>query len=95
MNATPKEIIEYWFSDTVESQWFSLTPALDSEIKEKYEATWEKASSGALDDWAIHPDGCLSLTIILDQFPLNMFRGQAKSFMTEGSAVEIVKYGIR
>ena len=79
MNITPKEIIDFWFSDKVKKRWFSSTPEFDKRLTEKYEAVWEKASSGGLDEWSDDPDGCLALLIILDQFPLNMFRGQAFS----------------
>lgn len=89
MNITPQEIIDFWFSDRVKSQWFASTPELDKEVMEKYEAIWEQAASGELDDWGDDPDGCLALVIILDQFPLNMFRGQAKSFKTEDKAVDV------
>ena len=89
MDATPKEIIDFWYSDRIKSQWFASTPELDKEILEKYEKAWEMASSGELDDWSNDPEGCLALIIILDQFPLNMFRGQAKSFKTERKAIEI------
>ena len=89
MDATPKEIIDFWYSDKIKGQWFTSTPELDQEILGKYERIWEKASSGELDDWSNDPEGCLALVIILDQFPLNMFRGQAKSFKTERKSIEI------
>ena len=60
----------------------------------KYQAVWNKASAGELDDWANDPDGCLALVIILDQFPLNMFRGQAKSFRSEQKAVDTARKAI-
>ena len=34
------------------------------------------------------------MVIILDQFPLNMFRGLAESFHGEAKAIEIAKYAI-
>jgi uncharacterized protein (DUF924 family) len=95
MNITPQEIIDFWFSDRISKQWFSSTPELDNEIIEKYQAIWEKASQGDLDDWSDDPDGCLALIIILDQFPLNMYRGQAKSFKTEGKSVDIARNAIK
>jgi len=95
MNVTPNEIIDFWFSERVKSQWFSSTPELDSEISEKYQALWERAASGALDDWNQDPYGCLALVIILDQFPLNMFRGEAKSFQSERKSVEIAWHAIK
>lgn len=91
----PKEIVDFWFSSKIKNQWFSSTPELDKKIRKKYEALWIKAASGELDNWAVDPDGCLALIIILDQFPLNMFRGQAKSFTTENKAVEIAWHAIK
>ena len=94
MNVTPKEIIEFWFSDRVRTLWFSSTPEFDTELCEKYASVWEKASAGELDNWSDDPDGILALIIILDQFPLNMFRGQAKSFLTEKKAIGIAHTAI-
>lgn len=37
-------------------------------------------------DWEATPEGALALVIALDQFPLNLFRGQAESFATEAAA---------
>ena len=85
---TPLEIINFWYSDRLKSQWFFSTPELDKEILDKYGDLWEAASIGELDDWADSPEGSLALIIVLDQFPLNMFRGQAKSFKSERKAVE-------
>ncbi len=76
------------------------TPEIDRTIKKHYEALWEQARKGQLETWMVNPDpntaasGCLALCIILDQFPLNMFRGSAKSFSTEQQAVAISKLAI-
>jgi len=86
---TPSEIIDYWYSDRIKKQWFNSTPELDQEILKKYEKTWEHAASGNLDEWSKSALGCLALVIILDQFPLNMFRGNAKSFITENNSIVI------
>jgi len=40
------------------------------------------------------PEGCLALAIVLDQFPLNMYRGQAKSFETESKAIDVTSFAI-
>ena len=83
------DVIEYWFSEKSRKHWFSSTPEIDNEIKQRYEKLWINAASGKLNDWQDSPQGCLALIIILDQFPLNMFRGKAKSFQTEKLAVEV------
>ena len=83
------DVIKYWFSEKSREHWFFSTPEIDNEIKQRYEQLWINAASGELDDWQDSPQGCLALIIVLDQFPLNMFRGKAKSFQTEEMAVEV------
>lgn len=87
MNITAEEILNFWYSDRLKARWFSSTPQLDREIQEKYEAVWKAACNGQLDNWQETPDGSLALVIVLDQLPLNMFRGQAKGFSSERLAV--------
>lgn len=84
------DIIDYWFSGRSEKYWFSSTPEIDKEIKRRYEKLWLRAADGLYDEWQNSAEGSLALVIILDQFPLNMFRGQPKSFQTEKKAVKIV-----
>lgn len=86
---TSGDIINFWYSQRIKKHWFASTPELDQEILEKYADLWLQASMGSLDDWADTAEGSLALVIILDQFPLNMFRNQAKSFTTEQQAVEV------
>ena len=85
----PSDIIDYWFSEKSKQFWFASTPSIDKEITSKYETVWEKAASGGLSSWGETADGSVALIIILDQFPLNMFRGKAKGFKTESMAVEV------
>ena len=89
MNIAPEEIINFWYSDKIKKAWFSSTPDLDYEILEKFEGIWEQAFANKLDNWSNTPEGCLALIIILDQFPLNMFREQAKSFKSASKAIEV------
>jgi uncharacterized protein (DUF924 family) len=89
-----QEVIDFWYSEAVRAQWFSSTPELDAKIKRRFEAVWKKAAQGELDQWKAHPEGCLALVIVLDQFPLNMYRGEAVSFSTEQIAVGVAQYAV-
>lgn len=91
---TPQGIIDFWYSKEMQERWFSSTPALDDEIRSQFEALWRKAAAGKLDEWKETPEGSLALAIVLDQLPLNMFRGKAESFETEQLAVETAKHAI-
>jgi uncharacterized protein (DUF924 family) len=94
MDIIATEIIDFWFSADISKQWFNAKPALDSEIKSKYEILWQAASRGEFDHWQDSADGALALVIILDQFPLNMYRNQAKSFITEARSIEVAHQAV-
>ena len=91
---TPESIIKFWYSDNVKSKWFNSTVEFDKELKTKYEDVWKDALRGELISWSESAEGCLALVIILDQFPLNMFRGEVKSFSSEAMAIKITKKAI-
>ena len=90
----PAAIIDFWFSEKVSRQWFSSTRELDHEIHAKYAALWRIATEGGLDDWCETPEGSLALVIVLDQFPLNMFRGTPSCFSSEAQATQCAKHAI-
>ena len=88
------DIIEYWYSEKSKKHWFNSTPDIDSEIKQRFEDIWIRAQQDEFSDWVKSPEGCLALIILLDQFPLNMYRGKAKSFKTEQQAIRISLHAI-
>lgn len=90
----PTDILDYWYSGRMQKHWFASTPAIDQEIRDRYQALWVQAAAGELDHWQDSPEGALALTIVLDQFPLNMFRGEPESFRTEQKAVAVAKQAI-
>lgn len=89
-----REVIDFWFSDDVKKRWFASTPAFDRELRERFHGLWEQARGGELDQWMESAEGCLALVIILDQFPLNMFRGEAESFSTEARSREVARVAL-
>lgn len=90
----PTDILDYWYSERMQKHWFASTQALDQDIRDKYQTLWAQAADGALDHWQETPEGALALAIVLDQLPLNMFRGQPESFQTEQQAVSVAKQAI-
>jgi uncharacterized protein (DUF924 family) len=90
----PGEIIEFWFSATSRERWFNSTPGYDWELRARFEALWEQARDGRLAAWEQTPEGALALVLLLDQMPLNMFRGQPESFSTEAQSREVAERAI-
>jgi uncharacterized protein (DUF924 family) len=89
-----RELIEFWFSEETSKHWFNSTKTFDQALIDTYEGTWVEAKQGKLDHWQQSATGSLALVIVLDQFPLNMFRGQAKSFSTEAQSREVARAAI-
>ncbi len=89
-----QDIIDFWFSEQTKPLWFNSTNDFDALLKEKYLTVYTDAKNLKLSDWQAEPLGALALVIILDQFPLNMFRGQPQSFETEALSRDIAEQAV-
>jgi uncharacterized protein (DUF924 family) len=79
-------VLDLWFSARVRPLWFRSTADFDSELRDRFEATWQAARRGELAHWERGARSALALVIVLDQFPLNIYRGTATAFSTEAQA---------
>ena len=93
-DVTHRTILDFWFTEPANKQWFKSSPEFDQEILTKFYTIWTQARDNQLDKWQVSPESSLALVIILDQFPLNMFRGTAKSFSTESHAIDVTRDAI-
>jgi uncharacterized protein (DUF924 family) len=80
--ASSAEIVDFW-RDAGPDRWFKKDAAFDDEIRQRFLRHHEAAAAGKLADWEKTADGALALLILLDQFPRNMFRGEARAFATD------------
>jgi len=85
-NVEPAEIIAFW-REVGPDRWFKKDTALDEEIRGRFLAAHEAAAAGKLTTWEQSAEGALALLILLDQFPRNMFRGDARAFATDPLAL--------
>ena len=83
--ATHADVLSFWRS-AGPKKWFAKDDAFDAEISERFRATYDAAARGALSDWEATSEGALALVIVLDQFPRNMFRHDARAFATDAAA---------
>ncbi|HTI87057.1 MAG TPA: DUF924 family protein [Alphaproteobacteria bacterium] len=98
---TPDDVIAFWFGDvagddfdTRASVWFGKNPAFDDDIRNRFGTLHRAAAHGAIDDWRHTPLACLALTIVLDQFPRNMYRGTAQAFATDMRALAAAEHAV-
>ena len=80
--ATPQAVLAFW-REAGPDRWFTKDEAFDSAIRETFLATYEAAAAGKLQDWQATAEGALALVIVLDQFPRNMFRGEARCYAAD------------
>ena len=76
------DVVSFW-KEAGPERWFNKNAAFDKEIRERFFDTYEEAAAGKLSDWEQSAQGALALLILFDQFPRNMFRGDARAFATD------------
>jgi uncharacterized protein (DUF924 family) len=81
-------VLDFWFSEIPEADWFRKNDALDAVIRERFLLLHEELvmRGGKLD---AAPRETLATIIVLDQFSRNMFRGTAKAFATDALALKL------
>jgi uncharacterized protein (DUF924 family) len=85
---TPHDVLAFWRA-AGPPKWFKKDAAFDAEITARFLATYERAARGDLSAWEATAEGALALLIVLDQFPRNMFRGQARTYAADALVREI------
>jgi uncharacterized protein (DUF924 family) len=86
----PGDVLAFWRA-AGPAKWFRKDLAFDDEIRARFLKTYEAAAAGKLSAWENTPEGALALVILLDQFPRNMFRGDARAFATDRFALDVAK----
>ena len=81
-------IVAFWRAAGPE-RWFKKDAAFDAEIAARFPAAREAAARGDLDEWLATPTGALALILLLDQFPRNLHRGDARAFSTDEHALRV------
>ena len=79
---SPADVIAFW-REAGPDRWFTKDAAFDEDIRRRFLDLHEQAAAGKLTRWEQSAGGALALLILLDQFPRNMFRGDARAFATD------------
>jgi uncharacterized protein (DUF924 family) len=89
-SATPADILAFW-RDAGPDRWYRRDDAFDAEVRRRFLDLWRQAAAGELSSWQANDDGALALVIVLDQFPRNMFRAQARTYAADALARDIAR----
>jgi uncharacterized protein (DUF924 family) len=90
----PEEVLRFWVEEVGPEGWYRVDEALDATIRDRFGGLWQEALDGKHDRWICAPRSCLALVIVLDQFPRNMFRGDARSFASDPKALTVAKSAV-
>ena len=89
----PSAVLAFW-RKAGKDKWYTKNEAFDAEVRQRFLGLWQQAAAGELASWEATDDGALALVIVLDQFPRNMFRGDARTFSTDARALEVASRAI-
>ena len=89
----PADILAFW-RDAGPDRWYSPDEAFDAAVRRRFLDLWQQAASGELSSWEASDDGLLALIIVLDQFPRNMFRRDARTWASDAQAREVAHRAI-
>ncbi|MDA8108013.1 MAG: DUF924 domain-containing protein [Betaproteobacteria bacterium] len=98
-HAEARALLRFWFGEGSDyggrrSEWFSKSAEFDAEIRARFLELHEQAASGVLANWRLASGDCLALIVLLDQFPRNLFRGEARAFACDGLAREAARHAL-
>lgn len=95
---TADDVLDFWFQRdkplAYRNCWFEKSAAFDAEIAHRFGAAVESALAEGHADWAAAPEGALALVLLLDQFPRNLFRNQAKAFAGDARARIVARQAV-
>jgi uncharacterized protein (DUF924 family) len=90
---SPADVVAFWRAAGPD-RWFKKDAAFDDDIRQRFLTLHEAAAAGKLTAWEASAEGALALLILLDQFPRNMFRGEARTFASDPLARAIASRAI-
>ena len=87
------DVLRFWFDELTVDQWWHKDAALDTRIRQRFLGLYEALASRCA--VAItEPRVALATVIVLDQFPRNMFRADARAYASDAQALAASKWAI-
>ena len=83
--------VKLWFGDVTEE----TRQQVDEALRSRFGSLVERAIAGDLAQWADGPRRRLSLILLLDQFPRNIYRGTAQAFAGDEQALQLALTGMQ
>ncbi|MCO6185765.1 DUF924 family protein [Rhizobium sp. L1K21] len=79
----PEAVIEFWFSELSEEDWFVKNEDLDRQIERRFGATHRALLRSVGPEWHENAETRLAAIIVLDQFSRNIYRDTPYAFAAD------------
>lgn len=96
-----QSLLDFWFGKPGSAEygrfresWFRRDPAFDAGIRDAFLPEVESALAGGHAALEEDPRGSLALCLLLDQFPRNLFRNDARAFAGDSRALRVADAAI-
>jgi uncharacterized protein (DUF924 family) len=86
-----EEILQFWFGELTPEDWYTGKAESDAATRERFLPLYRELSVALPDEAWTDPDAALAAIILFDQFPRNMFRGQAEAFGSDDLASALAR----
>lgn len=90
-----EDILNFWFTEIDEKSWWVKSKDFDDVIHRRFLKVYEAGSRCELAHWRDSIRGRLAEIIVLDQFPRNMFRDDARAFQADPLALMLSQEAVR
>ena len=84
------DVLKFWFGLS-HDQWWKGGTQVDHRIKQHFLKLWAEKRQLPVEPFLTDPLTALAGVILFDQFPRNMFRGNAEQFATDHLALAIAR----
>src|SRR6187431_2038923 len=88
------KVLSFWFDELTPTDWFERSERTDEAIRTRFGELHSQLSAAAPGLTFDEPQTALAALIVFDQFPRNMFRGEARAFATDVLAVSIARHAL-
>ena len=89
-----QELLTFWFEESGPEFWFARNDEFDQTIRRRFLAEHEAATQGQYTQWRDSGAGCVALCLLLDQFPRNLFRDDARAFATDDQSLKVARHAV-
>jgi uncharacterized protein (DUF924 family) len=96
-NHRADEVLAFWFGSGADygkrhKRWFDKDPAFDAEVTRRFLGLYEELARNAA--WLDGARECLARSVVLDQFPRQMFRSTARAFASDSLALQAARLAV-